>query len=198
MSDNKVQSEDSSVGCSFIPTRKNQPKCKNPTVVNFGEKQYCKDHKRTVQAKKEQEKWSQLEEERLKKDMEEKDSDSEGDISEKVKEIQLSEEISPSKINYQKEIPIDSNTSKYVKKKKIYKNKYGRFEDPDTHFVFHPTSRLVYGLQDHVSGLVRPLSEEDKRKCVKRKWKYLEVATNDREEESESESEDTSDDSDTS
>jgi hypothetical protein len=185
--------------CSFVPTRKNQSACKNPIIVSFGDRHYCKDHKRTVQAKKEQEKWAKEEEEKLKQKMEEQDSES-SDEEEEDKTDEDEEEEQEQKETIEKFRNLSTTKSENVTKKKIYKNKYGRFEDPDTHFVFDPKDKLVYGVQDNVTGKVRSLTERDIQKCINRKWRYLEVtSTNDEDEEEEdqsTESDDTSSDDD--
>ena len=72
-----------------------------------------------------------------------------------------------------------SDIKRNIKKKTITRNKWGRFEDPQTHIVFDPVSKKAYGYQDHESGSVRSLSNVDKRICEKKGWAFVDIPVKD-------------------
>lgn len=62
-----------------------------------------------------------------------------------------------------------------VVKRKIGQNKWGRYEDLETGIVFDPKSRSAYGLQNHKTGKVMPLTPKAIKTCQKYSWKYIQV-----------------------
>jgi hypothetical protein len=59
-----------------------------------------------------------------------------------------------------------------VVKKSIRRNKWGNFEDPDTHIVFNARTKAAYGVQDHKSGKITALTPKHIITCEKYHWKY--------------------------
>ena len=55
---------------------------------------------------------------------------------------------------------------------KISKNKWGRYEDPETHFVFDRKTKAVYGVQDESTkkDILYQLNADDVRLCGERGW----------------------------
>lgn len=190
--------------CHFVPRRKDQTSCKNPVVISYGDKNYCKDHKRTVQALKERDNWSENEKNKIRETMETPDSESEEENKEPSEETPKEEdkitEVNTAFSNLNLKPPPqkmkDGDTP--IKKKRISKNKWGRFEDPDTHIVFDPFTKQAYGYQNHASGTVQALTEENKRTCRKKGWEFLEIPVEEDDEDSEDDeySSDSSDESD--
>lgn len=83
-------------------------------------------------------------------------------------------------------------------KVKVTMNKFGKYEDRDTHLIFNPITKNVIGYQNP-DGSVRALNSQDIQKCKERGWKYatIKVPEEDEsssEEESEYETEDESSD----
>lgn len=163
--------------CSFKPTRLNQTICDEAPEIFYGNLGYCNRHRRTVQAlnaKKNMEEVANNSLIQKSHDMQPKNIESE----EKKKDDQIPEvleksgkessEISEKKT---KTIPI-KETIKTVIKKKISPNKWGRFEDPDTGIIFDPKTKKAFGVQDHKTGKILPLSQKHILICKKYKWGY--------------------------
>lgn len=55
---------------------------------------------------------------------------------------------------------------------KISKNKWGRYEDPETHFVFDRKTKAVYGVQDESTkkDILYQLNADDVKLCGERGW----------------------------
>ena len=58
-------------------------------------------------------------------------------------------------------------------KKRIFPNKWGRYEDPDTHIVFDGQTKRAYGVQDHKTGKILALSQKHIDICNARTWGYF-------------------------
>jgi len=77
-----------------------------------------------------------------------------------------------------------------IKRIKIRANRWGRFEEPESHIVFDPVEKTAIGIQDHKSGRVLSLDSKAIEHCKKNLWKYkLRVTQKEPEPESEEEPE---------
>jgi len=66
----------------------------------------------------------------------------------------------------------NTDTGLKTKRKKIYQNKWGRYEDPDTKIVFDHKTKAAYGVQDHKTGAVHELSKYHITVCKRNGWGY--------------------------
>ena len=65
---------------------------------------------------------------------------------------------------------IEKEPAREIIKLSIKKNKWGRFEDPTTHFVFDRATRAVYGVQDPKRDIIYKLTAEDVEICREKGW----------------------------
>ena len=63
-------------------------------------------------------------------------------------------------------------TPKIVKKRKIARNKWGRYEDPESGIVFDPIAKIAIGYQDHENGKIYKLTKKHITICKQKGWKY--------------------------
>lgn len=148
--------------CKYVRERpKNSPKCTENVETEWG---YCKKHSRTVQGKKDKEKWEVAEKEKSKPlpPVENKD--------EKSKKSKMRDEKSSKK-------PV-------VTLKVIKKNEWGRYEDKDTNIVFDPLSKCAYAVQCEDGG-IKKLDSEHIEICKRNKWDYRDCESSDEETEDE-------------
>jgi hypothetical protein len=170
--------------CSFVPLRSKQTACKDEPTVFYGEKGYCKRHFRTVQALK------------VKEDFDKSSAVPVEPLVETPTPIS-SETSTPSGQPEWTRAPSDlpkneeDNTPlKPLLKKKIIKpNKWGRYEDIDSHIIFEPKLKQAYGVQDHKTGKVMPLTDKHIQMCINNKWNYLKNSDDSESEEEDSQSE---------
>ena len=81
-----------------------------------------------------------------------------------------------------------------TRRKTIRPNYWGRYEDPDTHIVFDPTTTCAYGVQEP-TGRVTALKPEHVEVCQRNGWNYNIPYDSDDEEVSSDESEGSEDES---
>jgi len=168
----KEESESNNVTerCKFMPLRGAKVPCTENSTTPYG---FCKKHSRTVQSKRAKEEWEMVH-------------------VEKQKEPEPVEEPEPAEEKIPPQLPniVEKKSVKQIKTKTIRKNYWGRYEDPVTGICFDKDTREAYGVQDRVTGRIKPLSKEHISICNKKGWKYY-VPTVDEEspdEESEEES----------
>jgi hypothetical protein len=82
-----------------------------------------------------------------------------------------------------KQIKEDKLETRTIIKKKITPNKWGRFEEPDTGIVFDPSTKSAFAVQDHKTGKLLPLTQEQIAICKKYQWKYQIIKVEDEDEE---------------
>lgn len=165
--------------CSFTPTRSNQPPCSDRVVVSYGKVEYCQKHKSSVQGLK------------AKREFEEATlvapppTPEPVVVAEAVKppvatfpEVEVRKVIKEAEQKVLKELPpkkarpTKSLATPTIIKKKITPNRWGRYEDVDTRIVFDPDTKAAYGVQDHRTGGVLPLTKKHIEICEKYHWKY--------------------------
>ena len=182
--------------CVFKPTRAGQSACSDDSSVFYGSNGYCKKHCRTVQALNARKEWEEAsknvevsknnpepevekkDEEPPKPEVKEKVSEEPESLAvvEEVKKVEPKEEqVSPPPTNIPpksavSETPKESLVSRTVVKKKISRNKWGRFEEPDTGIVFDPNTKAAFGVQDHKTGKLLALSKKHIELCEKYHW----------------------------
>lgn len=175
--------------CSFIPIRNPKHPCEKSPTVFYGELGYCSEHSRSVQARKAK----QALDERLAKEavqpepevkVEASITEVKSDHEKVVEEASgTGEQISEPKDKKAKEdsdsdadVPSTRGNADLrrptVVKKSIRRNKWGNFEDPDTHIVFNARTKAAYGVQDHKSGKITTLTQKHIGVCEKYHWKY--------------------------
>ena len=187
--------------CLYKPLRRNQVECVNKPVTNWG---YCSKHSRTSQsvaARKEYEDAEavllealQSQEQMAPKSSREQfqeDLDSTFDDEEDLDSTFDEEDVDINDILGQRskttsEEITNKLKSKKKRKKRIPKNYWGNYEDPDTHIVFHPATSKAFGVQK-ANGKVVPLSPEHVLICKRYGWKYEEIIDSDEESELEEE-----------
>lgn len=160
--------------CQFKPTRVNQKKCVEKAHTEWG---FCKRHSRTVQAKKAKEEW-----ERVQKTLE----DTKKEEPKVVEEPQVLDKSPEKPVEKDNEKPSDKSVEKPKTKKKIRKkiikpNCYGRYEDKDSHIVFHPGTKSAYGVQ-MPNGDVGKLTPNHIAICKKHGWPYTDIESSSEEE----------------
>lgn len=131
--------------CKFIPTRRNQKTCKSKVTTPYG---YCTRHSKSVQAKKAKLKYE----------------------AEQSKESEEPEPTPPRTPSPVVEEP-EPKTKTVRRKRRIGPNKWGRFEDPKTHIVFDPHTKVAYGLQSP-TGKILQLTEKEIKICERNGWSY--------------------------
>lgn len=94
----------------------------------------------------------------------------------------------PSRTEYRHPTKETSN----VRKIHIKPNKWGRYEEPESHICFDSSTKTAYGVQDP-SGKLLALSPKHIALCEKNKWKYTKHVEEEDSESEESESEDEED-----
>jgi hypothetical protein len=67
------------------------------------------------------------------------------------------------------------DTREAPKKLSLGKNKWGNFEEPNTHIVFSKQLRKAIGVQDAKTGTVRKLSLEHVKMCMLNGWPVLDM-----------------------
>ena len=164
-----ILTDNTGKACIFKPTKTGIDPCKEPVCTDWG---FCKKHSKTIQARKAQEVY-------------------EASI------IQKSNSTKHSFQNEQKKPDSYESPKKHapiVRKKHIGPNKWGRFEDPDTHIVFDPRTVCAYGVQEP-NGKIICLTPKHIAICEKNKWKYTKpVKDSDEESDEESSSENSDED----
>lgn len=110
-----------------------------------------------------------LEEERRKKEAELKALE-----EEKLKKEEKN--VEPKSTSSKKSSP-PTSTLEFVeppppKKIRIRPNKWGRYEEPDSHIVFDHVEKVAIGIQDQKSGRVLALDAKAIEHCKKNLWKY--------------------------
>lgn len=159
--------------CSFIPRRADQVPCRESViVVNYGDKQYCAKHRRSVQATSAKKEWDEL---------------NTPVVTSAVSPIVSTPIPTPVVIPTPTEstpvlpTPVVENVKKTkikrpatpkIIRREIKQNKWGRYEDLETGIIFDPKSRAAYGVQDRKTGKVLALTSKDVKICEKYRWKY--------------------------
>lgn len=173
--------------CVYVPKRSNgEPRCGNPPVCAYG---YCKQHRNTVKALEARNQlltainYNSSEYDEDPNEIEEK--------SEPEEEIESAPSQPP-----KKKVTKQKTTRKTLKKsappptrkksppvkqsgtktKKIFRNKWGNFEEPSTAIVFRAKDSVAIGVQDD-DGEIGPLSKRDIQTCKKNGWRY-EIVSN--------------------
>lgn len=142
--------------CSFKSTKSPYDQCEVVATTMYGDVGYCKDHTKSVQAKKSKKSW------------EENKSTPTPPPTREPTPPPLVEESLP-----KEEAPVDLKRPLSAKKK-VRKNQWGNFEDLDTNIVFSPDTKAAYGVQDHKTGKVVPLKDKHIEICKKYGWPYHE------------------------
>ena len=188
--------------CKYKPLKGDAKQCPEPVTTSYG---YCKKHSRTVQAKKAKEEFdaaNQKPQVEVKvdsvKEVEKENSKHEDEVDDE-RDLELEKELR----KMEEKVMRDEGKKKPVKRKKIISpNKWGRFEDTETHIVFDPVKRCAYGVQDHKTGNVNALSKSHIDICKRNLWSYTvsseyedDDETDEEESEEESESEENEDES---
>jgi len=192
--------------CSFIPIRNPKHPCEKGPSIFYGELGYCSEHSRSVQARKAK----QALDEQLAKEAHTETSASvlekevpvvETISAEPKLEVKSDEKVEEKPSTKSKKVKEDSDSDTdssnalssselkrpTVVKKSIRRNKWGNFEDPDTHIVFNARTKAAYGVQDHKSGKITALTAKHISICEKYHWKYHVIEEDESEEESSSE-----------
>lgn len=141
--------------CKFVSNRNSKGCTENATSANG----YCKKHIDTVQAKRET-------------------TIIASSVIPSTMTPPIPTEPLPTTKKYKETDDVEIELEPSKKKKTIQKisvNKYGRYEEPNTHIVFDFHSRKAYGVQSS-DGKLKPLTSEHVRICQLRKWKYLNSA----------------------
>jgi hypothetical protein len=196
--------------CSYKPTRANQVACTDSPTVFYGNVGYCTKHRRTVQAsnaRKEHEEQKHVEEEvelknRLEKEVLEKTKLERERLEKEKLDLEKSKLEKEAFEKKEKKEKMDNkvkgdvvstpntNTPKPgIVKKKIMPNKWGRFEDTETHILFDPSTKAAYGVQDQKTGKVLALENKHIAICKNNGWRYHLIEVEDAEVETSEDSE---------
>jgi hypothetical protein len=180
-SNNQQQNEDKKV-CKFLPLRQDQPPCPEEPATPYG---FCKKHRNTVQARKSEKEWE--------KQQNIENPPPPQPITEQAPAPVIEPEKSPetppprrveNKKSLKVQIPEHDDSDSEPEEKivlkpakkstttQIHKNQWGRFEHSETHIVFDPIERAAYGVQDHNTGKILPLTKSYIDICKNKKWKY--------------------------
>lgn len=205
--------------CKYKPLKAGYSPCQELPSTAWG---YCKKHSRTVQARQAQREYEEKNRPSIPQETEEPSIDlvspepgPKPNVSETLEESQKeAEEIEKEAEENSKKVEVRKPSTnrkpakpkkgvkkRAAKKKVIRKNQWGKYEDPDSHIVFDPVSKVAYGVQDS-SGKVFALSEHHIRICQVNGWDYNDLNDSSSEEyessSEESSSEETSEDYDSS
>jgi hypothetical protein len=161
--------------CKFKPLKQNLPPCTEPSVNLWG---FCKKHSKTMQAlhaEKEYEERKKIEEQ-------------------KKRDEENAREIEKLKLEEKKKVqppptPVKPPTKVTTKKIIIKPNKYGRYEEPESHILFNFETKCAYGVQGP-NGKVTSLTPKHVAICEKNRWKYNKIVKDDEEDEESDEIED--------
>jgi len=123
------------------------------------------------------------------------------EITSKTKSISNSRKDSPKKVKSEDKNRLSKGILKKVSTPipkpirtiRLRPNSWNRFEEPETHMLFNPATKSVYGVQDP-TGKVNALSSSDIYICKSNKWKY-DIIEDSSSSESEEYSEETDDES---
>jgi hypothetical protein len=194
--------------CSYKPTRANQVACIDSPTVFYGNVGYCTKHRRTVQASNARKKYEEqkhiedeielknrlekevlekkLEREKLEKEVFEKTKLEKAKLENDALEKKQENEKMDNKVKSDGVRPPNTNTPKPgIIKKKIMPNKWGRFEDVETHILFDPATKAAYGVQDQKTGKVLALENKHITICKNNGWRYHLIEVEDDVEDSE-------------
>jgi hypothetical protein len=144
--------------CCFAPQRTNQPPCPEKVICSYGGHHFCRKHSRTVQALNAKENFEKQRLEEAERRAEEEKS--------KTRAAHSEPKHTPAK----KTASVAPPTT--IVKKYIRKNNWGNYEDTETHIVFDRSTKSAYGVQDHTTGQIRPLTERHIRICKRNQWPY--------------------------
>lgn len=166
--------------CKFRPLKQNLPPCTEPSINPWG---FCKKHSKTIQAlnaEKEYEEHKKIEEQKK------KDEEYAREI-EKLKLEQKKAQPPPAPIKQQ----VTNPPARQVTTKKIIikPNKYGRYEEPESHILFNFETKCAYGVQGP-NGKVTALTPKHIAICEKNKWKYNKIVEDSDDDEEEEEDDD--------
>lgn len=183
-SNEQVQGEEK---CKFRPLRQDQPPCDQPPTTAYG---FCKKHRTTVQARTAEKEWDKLHAaqnqvvEQPPPPVEKEHSDSDKEKS--------SDDESDHEKEEKEKVVIKNVKEEKPKTTVITPNYWGRYEHRDNHIVFDPHTRIAYGVQDHHTGKLLPLTRGHIDICKSKGWKYniSSDSKNESDEESQSEEDD--------
>jgi hypothetical protein len=153
--------------CKFKPTKQGLSACTEQAVTAWG---FCKKHSKTIQsihAEKEYEQKKREEEERKKEEEKKKEAAAAAAAAAKERtKIDFAHPVKP---------PV---TKKII----IKPNKYGRYEEPESHILFNFETKCAYGVQGP-NGKISSLTPKHIAICEKNKWKYIKPVKEEEEEE---------------
>jgi hypothetical protein len=161
------QKEGEQKTCLHKPTR-TKTQCANPADSEWG---FCKKHLNTVQSKKAKKNYEQKQAEIVK--------------TEQQPEVEKSSPIKQQKLGKPRKT--------VTRTKRIGPNRWGRFEDPETHILFNPATKCAYGIQKS-NGEIATLTSSHIKICKHNGWDYTDIPDSEEStiEESFSETEDSS------
>lgn len=178
--------------CRYRASRGNQTPCPELATTPY---EYCNRHKGTVQAKNAKIKWEKKEIFDSANETEKVEEEVEDDkpytpeidslFEEKVENNKLLEGLYDGKSsennnnsgykqlgNIKKEI--SQRNGPAIRKKKIVRNMFDRFEDTKTGIVFDPITKKAFGVQKK-DGSITKLTRQKIEICKKKGWKYASV-----------------------